>query len=52
MLKSCDIKEFCGRNGQLKGEVKEGVPQNIALRIESSCQKSVGTLIENTQTNQ
>ena len=55
MLKSCDSKEFCGRNGRLEGEVKEAVPSNISLRIvvdlenpwkdlESGFQKSVGTL--------
>ena len=33
MLKSCDNKEFCGRNGQLEGEVKEAAPLNISLRI-------------------
>ena len=26
MLKSCDNKEFCGRNGHLEGEVQEEVP--------------------------
>ena len=33
MLKSCDNKEFCGRNGWLEGKVKEAVPKNISLRI-------------------
>ena len=25
MLKSCDNKEFCGRNEQLEGELKEAL---------------------------
>ena len=43
MLKSCDSKEFCGMNGRLEGEVKEAV--SIVVDLESSSQKSVGTLI-------
>ena len=33
MLKLCDNKEFCGRNGRLEREVKEAVPYNTSLRI-------------------
>ena len=46
MLKSCNNKEFCGRNGWLEGDLKEAVPKNVCLRIVVDLEKTLNPVIK------